>query len=71
MEKRTLSGMYRAAKKQPTPARSLLIEISRLTHKKEDTVKHWVLGYQDPDDLSKAVLAEHFGIPADELFPTK
>lgn len=56
--------------RKPTPAQEFIREIAQLTHCSEVTVRAWVYNpAQQPDKLTQSVLAQHFGIPEDELFP--
>lgn len=55
----------------PTPSRSFIKKMARLTKKTESTVKMWLYGDQTPDELSKSVISSHFNIPSSELFPKK
>lgn len=56
-------------KNQPTPLQDFIAEVAKLTHRSEGTVKMWMWGKQVPDDLTKSVLAKHFGTSAEALFP--
>lgn len=58
-------------KDYPTPSRSFIKKMARITKKSESTVKMWLYGDQRPDELSKSVISSHFNVPANELFPTK
>lgn len=70
MKNRTFKELYEAAKNQPTPAQAFITEVAMLTHKSEQTIKMWVLGRQQPDELACAVIAKHFNVSPDTLFPT-
>lgn len=61
--------LYQDAKRQPTAAQQFINEVAALTHKTEITVRNWIAGRQNPDDLAKNVLAEHFHTSTDVLFP--
>lgn len=63
--------IYKREKAKPTPAQSFILRIARLTKKSENTVKMWVCGAQEPHPLEKEVIAQHFGLSAQELFPPK
>lgn len=55
----------------PTNAQLFIKEIADYTHKSEQTVRMWLSGTQQPDELTKAVLATKFKTPANELFPNQ
>ncbi len=69
MEKKTFRELYESAKNQPTPAQAFITEVALLTHKSEQTIKMWVMGRQQPDELACAVIAQHFNVSPDTLFP--
>lgn len=69
MSNTTFAGLYEAAKKMPSPGAIFIKEVAELTHRSENTVRMWIWGRQQPDDLTKSVIAEHFKVSADTLFP--
>ncbi|MBQ0069996.1 MAG: hypothetical protein KBT09_09650 [Bacteroidales bacterium] len=46
-------------------------EISDVTHRKEITIRKWICGAAEPDEMTKIVLAQHLKIDVKELFPPK
>lgn len=69
MDKKTFTELYNESKSKPTPAQEFVSEVARITKRSEFTVKMWLCGNQVPDALVKSVIAEHFGVEADGLFP--
>ncbi|MCD8394501.1 MAG: helix-turn-helix domain-containing protein [Bacteroidales bacterium] len=65
----SFESLYLEAKNQPTAAQQFINEVAALTHKTEATVRNWISGRQNPDDLTKNVLAEHFHLSPEVLFP--
>ena len=69
----TLKELYAKAKGQPkpdTPALAFVREIASVTKKSEVAVRRWLSeGGVEPDALTKEVLAHHFGVTSQELFP--
>jgi len=65
------TDIYEREKAKPTPAQAFIVRIAALTKKSENTVKMWVCGAQEPHRLEKEVIAQHFGLSAQELFPPK
>ena len=71
MDKKTFTELYNESKSKPTPAQEFVAEVARITKRSEFTVKMWLCGNQVPDMLVKSVIAEHFGVEADGLFPER
>ena len=69
MSKKTFAELYNESKSKPTPAQEFVAEVAKITHRSEFTVKMWLCGNQVPDMLVQSVIAEHFGVEADGLFP--
>jgi hypothetical protein len=69
--RKSLVELYDEAKAQPTPAQVFVSELAQLTHKHPITVRAWLYGTQCPDSLTQSVIADHFGVEADGLFPAK
>lgn len=65
----TFLNLYEAAKKKPNPGAIFIKEVAELTHRSENTVRMWIWGRQQPDDLTKEVIAKHFNVSPDTLFP--
>lgn len=64
----TFKEIYEQVKEQPTPCQVFVAEVAEVTRKAENTVRTWLSGSSEPDELTKKVLAAHFGVPEDELF---
>lgn len=62
--------MYKYECEKPTPRQAFISEVALVTKKSENTVKQWGNGIQTPDELTRNVLAAHFGCDPDSLFPT-
>lgn len=71
----TFKEMYKRErakdKDYPVPSRNFIRKIARITKKSEGTVRMWLYHDQTPDELSKSVLAGHFQVSPQELFPPK
>lgn len=68
----TLKSIYDAQKMRPKPAsyaQMWLDQIAEVVHKSPKTVRAWVYGYQQPDDLAKEQIAKFLNISINELFP--
>lgn len=65
----TFRELYLRVKEEPTPAQLFVKKIADLTKRTESTVRMWVNGRQVPDALAQSLIAEHFGVSADVLFP--
>ncbi len=46
-------------------------KIAVSTKKHPITVRMWLCGRQNPDELAKSVISMELGIPVEELFPTR
>lgn len=71
MSKKTFAELYNESKTKPTHAQEFVAEVAKITHRSEFTVKMWLCGNQVPDALVQSVIAEHFGVEADGLFPER
>lgn len=67
----TFKEFYQMAKNQPSAASSFIAEICELTNRSEIAVRKWLSGENVPDLEVRDILAEHFNVPFDELFPPK
>lgn len=63
----TFKQIYLEVKAKPTPCQDFIREVAEVTRKAESTVRTWLCD-TEPDELTKKVLAAHFGVPEDELF---
>lgn len=70
MSKKTFLELYDEYKKKPTAAQVFIAEVAALTHRSENTVRMWLCGRQTPDELAKAVIAKHYNLNPETLFPT-
>lgn len=69
----TLIERYQQAKNQErpvAPATAFVREVAEVTKKSEIAVRRWLAGESEPDNLTKTVLAHHFGTTPAALFPT-
>lgn len=64
----TFKEIYNLEKTKLTPCQNFIKEVAEVTRKSESTVRTWISGAVVPDELTKKVLSDHFGIPEDELF---
>lgn len=71
MSNKTFIELYNESKSKPTPAQEFIAEVARITHRSEMTVKMWLCGNQIPDMLVQSVIADHFGVDINGLFPEK
>lgn len=67
----TFKDFYQQAKNQPSAASSFIAEICELTNRSEIAVRKWLSGENVPDIEVQNILAEHFGVTAEELFPPR
>lgn len=65
----TLKELYEAKKNEPSPAQLLIMRLSRITCRTESTVRQWLSGIQEPNELAKKRIASELEIPVEELFP--
>lgn len=65
----TFIERYRAAKASISPARQFVLDVCQAAKVKEQTARQWLCGAQTPSEQSKELLAIHFGVSVDELFP--
>lgn len=68
-ESKSLRELYQDERRKPTAAQAFVSKIAALTCKSEITVRFWLAGYVEPDDLTKKVISRHFKIPISTLFP--
>lgn len=67
----TLYELYKAELRKPTAGERFIAEVARVTHKSAVSVRRWLYGYTEPDELTKTVLADHFNTDINTLFPKK
>ena len=67
----TFRELYDEEKRKPTAAQAFITEVAGLTKRSEVTVKMWANGIQAPDELAKTVIAKHFGVAPEGLFPDR
>lgn len=68
---KTFNDLYNESKSKPTPAQEFVALVARITHRSEFTVRMWLSGQQVPDALVQSVIAEHFGVAVEGLFPVE
>lgn len=66
---KTFMELYKAELNKPTPAAAFITRVAEATMRKENTVRMWLAGRQQPDKLAKERIAELLGVDADGLFP--
>jgi len=66
---KTFQEIYLERKNQPTPAQRFIAEVAQLTDRSETTVRMWLSGVQIPDSNVAKVIAQHYKVEADGLFP--
>lgn len=71
MAEKTFYDLYNEQKSKPTPAQEFVSEVAKITHRTENTVRMWLSGQQTPDALAQSIIAEHFGVNVDYLFPKR
>jgi hypothetical protein len=71
MVEKTFFDLYNEQKSKPTPAQEFVSEVAKITRRTETTVRMWLSGQQTPDALAQSIIAEHFGVNADYLFPKR
>lgn len=71
MAEKTFYDLYYEQKSKPTPAQEFVSEVAKITHRTENTVRMWLSGQQTPDALAQSIIAEHFGVNVDYLFPKR
>jgi hypothetical protein len=59
--------MYKDIKTQPTPAKELMLEVKKLTGRKESTIRKWLDGSSRPDKETCHKLKEAMGMSLDLL----
>ena len=65
----TLKELYENEKQQQTPAQSFVERVANAARASEATVRSWLCGSRNPDQLAKEAIAKEFGTTVDELFP--
>lgn len=66
----TLKEIYETKKNELSPAQSFIALLAKITCRKETTVRQWLSGIQEPNDLAKKRISTELGIPVEELFPS-
>ena len=69
MAEKSLKMLYEEQKNKPTAAQMFISDIATLTHRSENTVRMWLSGRQEPDELAKNVIAEKYQVSVTSLFP--
>lgn len=54
-----------------SPKKIWIERMAKVTKKSEHTIRMWLGGNQQPDDLAKSVLEKELGVSVDILFPSK
>ena len=66
----TLKEIYETKKNELSPAQLFIALLAKITCRKETTVRQWLSGIQEPNDLAKKRISTELGIPVEELFPS-
>jgi transcriptional regulator with XRE-family HTH domain len=69
LRKITFRDLYAEHRDKPTPAQAFIAEVARLTGRAENTVMAWTKGQQTPDPIYQLLIAQHFGVDINTLFP--
>lgn len=69
MEEKSFLDLYQERKSKQTPAQEFISEVASITRRTENTVRMWLSGQQTPDALAQSIIAEHFGVNVNNLFP--
>ena len=65
--KKKFIDFYNEAKNKPSPAQSFVTEIASVTKKSEISVRRWLHGQCEPDELTKSVLSKYLKCPAQDF----
>ena len=71
MEAPTFADLYYEARKQPHPSVAFIAEMAEITHRTQIAVRKWISGENTPDYNVQQIIAEHFDMPREQLFPKK
>lgn len=66
----TLKEIYENKKNELSPAKLFIELLAKITCRKETTVRQWLSGIQEPNDIAKRRISAELGIPVEELFPS-
>lgn len=66
---KSFKELYEAELRKPTPAAVFVSMVAEATMRKENTVRMWIAGRQQPDKLARERIACLLGVDADGLFP--
>ena len=69
MAEKTFYDLYNEQNSKPTPAQEFISEVARITKRTTTTVRMWLSGQQTPDALAQSIIADHFGVSINSLFP--
>lgn len=69
MKKTSLKDLFYQEKKKPSPAQEFISLVASISGRKVITVRKWIAGQSEPDELVKNVLAKHFNTKSEYLFP--
>lgn len=68
---KSLRELYKEETRKPSRAQEFIALVAQVTHRSEHSVKMWLLGKHEPDELVKSTLAEYFKCDPQTLFPAK
>ncbi len=66
---RELYEIERTKPAPPSPALVFLMKVANETKRSVGTVRYWLTGAQEPDRLTKSILAKKFNTTPEILFP--
>jgi len=69
-QKKSFKELYEIERDKLNPGQEFIEKIAKLTRRSPFTVRAWIAGVQEPDELVKDVLSKEFGTDADILFPS-
>ena len=61
--------LYAEFNDRPTPLQQFVAEVIRITDSSPNTVRAWRNGTQVPELVKQRIIAEHFGVEIETLFP--
>lgn len=66
---KTLTEIYNDIPRLTTPRLDFVKRLAAVTYRSENTIRQWVAGTRNPDELSKQAIAKELGRSVAELFP--
>lgn len=69
MKKKTFADLIAETKEKPTPLQAFVEECAEVVRCSPITVRRWIWGVSKPDYATCKLLADHFKVDPDGLFP--